>query len=981
MTKIGLALAWWTITAVAVWGQITGTVSDAETGEGLFGANVVVRGTNYGAVTDDEGRFRINYTGRPPVTLVATYVGYDSVSVVVNDFSKPVKIVLGVAGVMTEEIKIVDVYISEKLQESPQTVERMDIAAIKSTPSANFYDGLGNLKGVDVTAAAMGFKVINTRGFNSTQPVRVLQLIDRVDNASPGLNFSIGNMVGVSELDVQSVDLIVGASGAMYGPNAFNGVINMQTKDPFIHQGVSLQLKGGERQWFDGAVRYARAFKNKDGEDKFAFKINGAFMRAYDWEATNADPTPRSELQVYGTTNPGGYDAVNRYGDENPDVRSNAYGIRARPGLGTFFRTGYWEKDIVDYNTKSIKLDGQVSYRLTDSLQLDLGMRFGTGTTVLQGDNRYSLKDFVFLQPKLEIKDLRDRFYFLSYLSAEDAGKSYDAVLTAQLLQLRAKTSERWSLDYESYWSTNIQPKITRMPGYTALPPFQSGQPPEYFEEYFRQLNAFVLSIRDSLYLWHEMARRYADGRGISLTARPRLEVGTEEFNRAFREIIARPSGGRPGAVLDPAAIAARGARFVDRSKLFHAQGQYQFKPKFMESIAVGGSFRYYLPVSDGTVFEDTLINAADSSQGFKSLTGIWEAGAFVGAEKKFFDQKLKFNLTVRFDKHVNFQALFSPFASAVYTYNKKHNFRAALSSAFRNPTLQDQYLNYWVSTNVLLRGNLTGADSLVTIQSLFDYYSTSSNAYDTLVFINVPRVRPERVWTAEIGYKGSFWDNRLFFDASYFFNYYQHFIGYIFASTPPDPDPNKYFDRVTYRLPTNAPDAVTTQGFALGFNFFFAKFLSLNGNYSWNKLIAGGRRDDVARSEVRDLSLRNEDIVPAFNTPEHKFNIGFGSREIRTKIGFLNKIWDKLPIMQIKNVGFQVNYKWVQGFVFEGSPQFTGFVPQYDVVDAQITYNVPKWKTSFKAGASNLFNRRYLNVYGGPYIGRLAYFAINVDL
>ncbi|MCS7085428.1 MAG: TonB-dependent receptor, partial [Bacteroidia bacterium] len=551
MVKFTLALTWGLCSFATAWGQIAGTVKDAETGEGLLGANVVVRGTRYGAVTDEAGRFKINYPGRPPVTLIVTYIGYDSAAVVVNDFSKPVVVSMGAAGVLTEEIQIVDVYISEKLQESPQTIERMDLATIKSTPAANFYDGLGNLKGVDVTAAAMGFKVINTRGFNSTQPVRVLQLIDKVDNASPGLNFSIGNMVGVSELDVQSVDLVVGASGALYGPNAFNGVINMQTKDPFIHQGVSLQIKGGERQWFDGAVRYARAFKNKDGKDKFAFKINGAFMRAYDWEATNADPTPRSELQVYGTGNPGGYDAVNRYGDENPDVRSNTYSIRSRPGLGTFFRTGYWEKDIVDYNTKSIKLDGQASYRLTDSLQLDLGMRFGTGTTVLQGDNRYSLKDFVFLQPKVELKDLRDRFYILSYLSAEDAGKSYDAVLTAQLLQLRAKTAERWGLDYESYWSTNVQPKILRMPGYLALPPFQAGQPPEYFEEYFRQLNAFVLSLGDSLHVWHEQARRYADGRGISLTARPRLEVGTSEFNRAFREIIARPSGGRPGAVVD----------------------------------------------------------------------------------------------------------------------------------------------------------------------------------------------------------------------------------------------------------------------------------------------------------------------------------------------------------------------------------------------------------------------------------------------
>jgi iron complex outermembrane receptor protein len=91
----------------------------------------------------------------------------------------------------------------------------------KKRPSANFYDGLGSLKDVDLTTASLGFTVINTRGFNSTSPVRSLQIIDGVDNQSPGLNFSLGNFLGCSELDVKKVDLIVGASSAFYGPNAF----------------------------------------------------------------------------------------------------------------------------------------------------------------------------------------------------------------------------------------------------------------------------------------------------------------------------------------------------------------------------------------------------------------------------------------------------------------------------------------------------------------------------------------------------------------------------------------------------------------------------------------------------------------------------------------------------------------------------------------------------------------------------------------
>ena len=138
--------------------------------------------------------------------------------------------------VTTQLIEVRGQRVSEKQKAAPLTVESMDLLAIKETPADNFYDGLGTLKGVDLTAASLGFKIINTRGFNSTSPVRSLQLIDGVDNQSPGLNFSLGNFLGTSELDILKVDLVVGASSAFYGPNAFNGVISMTTKDPFYQK-------------------------------------------------------------------------------------------------------------------------------------------------------------------------------------------------------------------------------------------------------------------------------------------------------------------------------------------------------------------------------------------------------------------------------------------------------------------------------------------------------------------------------------------------------------------------------------------------------------------------------------------------------------------------------------------------------------------------------------------------------------------------
>ncbi len=220
-----------------VFGQkISGVIKDDGTKEPIEGATVVVKGTNLGAYSDINGKFEIAYTGALPCTLVVTYVGLKKQEIEVKSLSKPITInMLPDEELSQPEIEIVDTRITEKQKESPLTVESMDIVAIKETPAANFYDGLGNLKGVDVTASSMGFKIINTRGFNTTRPVRSLQIIDGMDNQAPGLNFSLGNFVGASELDVQSVDLVVGASSAIYGPNAFNGVIDMKLKSPFYY--------------------------------------------------------------------------------------------------------------------------------------------------------------------------------------------------------------------------------------------------------------------------------------------------------------------------------------------------------------------------------------------------------------------------------------------------------------------------------------------------------------------------------------------------------------------------------------------------------------------------------------------------------------------------------------------------------------------------------------------------------------------------
>lgn len=918
--------------------KISGVVKDKNTKQGIYSAVVSIKGTNVGTNTDIDGKFSLNIDLSSPKTLVISYLGYQSQEIQVSNARTNIEINLVENVVQSKEVIVQSSRLTEKQKEAPLTVESMDLISIKQTSASNFYEGLGQLKGVDLTSASIGFKVINTRGFNSTSPVRSLQLIDGVDNQAPGLNFSLGNFLGASELDVQKVDLIVGASSAFYGPNAFNGVINMQTRNPFNSPGLTVMTKVGERGLFESAVRYAQVFKNKNGIDKFAYKVNLYYMRAYDWEATNLDATPQSQV---GKNNPGGYDAVNRYGDENFDARGNNATSRSSrrnfPGLLIWHRKGYEEKDLVDYNTRNLKLGTALHYKFTPQTEIIYSLNFGNGTTVYQGDNRYSLKDILFFQNRLEVKN--DKWFVRAYATHEDAGNSYDAVLTAQLLQNTAKDDFKWSGDYQTYWGGYIRKRAEALPGYPPSPVF-----PQPFD--FETQDSVLNANQDSLNVWHQLAQYYANLATSPNTSTPegqifenqytglpnqnRYEPGTARFDSAFRAITSRVS------------YLENGSRFYDKSALYHIQGERTFDAKIVE-VKTGFSARMYTPNSRGSIFSDTA---------GRTITNR-EYGLYAGLEKKILEEKLKLNATIRMDKNENFDFVFSPAASAVYTNKRNDVIRLSFSSAVRNPTLADQYLYFDVGRAILI-GNLTGFDSLLSPQNLLDYFNSQNN--DTLQYFNVAPVRPEKVRSVELGYRTTLW-NKVYVDASYYFSIYQDFIGFnIGVKTLIDTNLKRVINAQGYRVSANATDVVTTQGFSIGATYFFKNFYTLSGNYSWNILNKAGTDDP---------------IIPAFNTPEHKFNIGIAGRDIDRYVG---------PV-HIKNWSFSVNYKWIQGFTFEGSPQFTGFVPTYDLLDAQVSKTVPKINTTFKFGASNVLNKKSMQVYGGPYVGRLAYISATFDI
>jgi iron complex outermembrane recepter protein len=908
--------------------NLRGKVRDINSGEALTGATIVIKGTTKGAVADLDGNFQIVDPGKPPFVLVVSFLGYAKQEKSVENIGDLVLIKMTPLESRLDEVEVVDTRLTEKQRESPLTVEAMDLLAIKETPAANFYDGLGSLKGVDLTAASLGFKIINTRGFNSTSPVRSLQLIDGVDNQAPGLNFSLGNFLGSSELDVQKVDIIVGASSAFYGPNAFNGVISMTTKNPFDYTGLSAMVKTGERGLVDLAVRYAQKYKDKQGQDCFAFKLNLAYMQALDWMADNTDPTEQS---LTGKSNPGGYDAVNRYGDEElGGFQYNYTSTQLKsiyPGLGAIYRNGYAEKDLVDYDTRNLKASLAAHYRIKPDLELIYSSSFGTGSTIYQGENRFRLENILFFQNRLELVK-KDKFFIRAYATNENAGDSYDAVVTAFELQNLSKSNNAWKEAYQNGWvggGLNAPRFIVRN---------LAGYPTPFNEQVYDSVIAANQELIQGL---HDKVRTFANKKS-GLNTYDFFVPGTTRFDSALAAVKSRT-------------LANRGSLLRDRSALYHLHGEYKFDLRKFAEFTTGANIRIYRPNSDGTIFSDTLvidqISAGDTTYKRRIITNA-EAGAYIGAQKKFMDEKLKVNATLRVDKNQNFRIISTQSVSGVYTHQNNHTFRLVFSSAIRNPTLADQYLFYNVGRAILL-GNISGKDSLVRINSFFDYLDNLD--VSKLQYFNVARLQPERVMTFEAGYRATLF-KKVFVDMSYYYSIYHDFIGYKVGL---DVDFTSGLPMVqAYRLAANTNDIVYTMGFSAGINYYFREKYSFSGNYSFNQL---SRPDST------------DEIITAFNTPLNKFNIGFNGRKMR------------LPWIKGEHFGFNFNYKWVQGFTFEGSPQFTGSIPSYGMLDGQISWNITRFNTQIKLGASNLLNNKVYMVYGGPLIGRLAYVSLLVDL
>ena len=925
---------------------LAGVVTD-EKDQPLAGVNLVIRGTSTGTVTGANGRFSLSTSASLPLTISASFIGYRRQDVVARGSNfRALSIKMVEEAIMANEVVVSASRVPEDIQKAAVTVEKLGTRQFQQSPAASPFDALQNVKGVDLLTQSLTFKSVNLRGFGANNNNRFLQLTDGMDNRSPGLGFGFGNVAGISDLDVESIELIPGASSALYGPDALQGLMLTTSKNPFTYQGLSAQVKVGmnnvgkenfgPRGYADLAIRYARQLGTR-------FAVKASFQRLTGTDFIADDYSDRSTRARTGffSTDPsrGGvatgvsyvpvsdpntnfeYDGVNIYGDDVnaggafrfPTTYAN---VLLRNKLVT--RTGYTELEVLGNNGKVFNNRANVSlhYKLGRNVEASVGWYYGNGNFIRTAGFREYFPDYRRNQFKAELRG--DNFFLRAYTTQQNA-EGWNIGQTATAINNAWKPLNQWAAEF--------------------------GQ--AYVENKVR--------INE--------ARLVAD--------RGRYLPGSASFNQV-RDLFANTfnTDTVPG-------YRVRGLRFRDNSSLYHYEGMYNLTKLLDDAVevVVGGSFRRYALNTGGTAV--TL--RADGSE-----YSINEYGAYAQAGKEIRISPLvtvKPTVAIRYDKNEYFKGGFTPRASTVVSIGP-HNFRGSWQSAFRNPAPGQLFAVPPAGRGGEVGGSRLASEStgLFTNPAYLDsdvndftagrmnQDQLRSRAYDPTAFTT------EKIKTWEVGYK-TLINNTFFVDAFYFHSKYTDFIAAQSFYQPTNGQITDFASNAyrTLQINFNNFNEVFVDGYGLSVEYGLGRGFTLSGNYAHQlgrvtlRDARGNVRNDLSGTPVVKRRMSNPEVSQLgrnfFISPENRYNIGLSNSRITNRLGGT------------------VTYRWTDRmWVEQGTTAGDVWLPSWTSLDAQVSYKVPSFKSIVKLGGTNILNNYYAQGYGLARIGGLYYVSITFD-
>ena len=836
-------------------GKVTATDNSS-----IPGVSIMVQGKFVGTSTNNDGVFALNVNfDKVPVVLEISYLGYETQKISLNGPNSDLKITLKEAVINFDEVVVSASRVEERILEAPVTVTKISAKQLLAGGGPEMFSNLARYQGIDVNSSSMLLTTISTRGFNSPKSERMIQLADYVDTQVPSLNLNAGNMLGVAELDISSVEIIHGPASALYGANAFNGVLLTNSKDPFFTEGLSVKLRGGNRDLFDGQVRYAAKIS-----DKMAFKVNGSYFTANDWLANDQTAKRITSAKNYGPGSAFGYDALNTYGE----ISTTQAGVSIIPGE-VIYTPGWSETALIASDNKTIgyRINPSVSYLITDKLKATLDYKRAGGTTTYQSTSRYRFKNLSVDQFRAELKT--DKWFLRAFRTEDQGADTYD-------------------LSFLGARMATLNPVAAGLP---ALP----GNAPSYTALFFGTYGAAL-----------QQGRTPAQAYAAANATWPK--EGSAAFNtlRQYNTELNQPSG----------------SRLPVNSIMSDVSGQYQFGFKFVDLI-VGGAYRAFGLASQGAVFEDRIggerirneefgVYTQAAKTFFKDALKIQVAARmddFKNFESKF-SPRASAVYTFGDKRQHNFR---SSYGVAFRSPTQIDQYiRLDIGNALLLGNVRNGFEGY--RTNLLTQGNpAVNIGAVAGGSTAFNYSAPRLDLEQVKTFEVGYKTILKNILTFDITYFRSDYDN--FIGA-------QPFVGNTDGSRPTVPQTlvaigaapgadglrrNRLSDPTSptriIQVWFNSEQAITTQGLSAGLGYNYKKELNFHANYSYNK--------------IGDLPAG---FLAFFNTPENKFNIGVDG-EFKKKLGYnVNYRWqerftyefpfDVGPIDNIGTLDASVSYK-----------------------------------------------------------------------
>lgn len=957
--------------------QVSGTVTDAD-GQPLPGANIVLDGST-GAVSDFDGNFSLSTDQQPPFSLTVSSVGFESATVEVTSASGSLTIQLSEGNTQLDEIVVSASRFAQRIFESPVTVEKFNLQQIAETPAADFFSGLEEIRGIQVNRGGLVFNQVNTRGFGTLYNEGFVTLVDGMDNQAPIFGFAIGNLIGLNELDVQSVEVLPGAASALYGADAYKGIMFMNSKSAFDDTGISAYVKSGvtsqdvsgQNEFTDWGVRLAHAFS-----DKFAIKATYSNIEGTDWEAADTRSQDANGRIVDGV-NPldPTYNGVNVYGDELglafdlTDTFTNlvlpAYEVAPGVTLAqadpatlaqlqgifglypNFFGegpqqinfTGYDERALTDGSTSNYKYNIEAAYRPSDNLEITLGSRQGGGKIILQGLSRYTIDNFKMTQNKVEVN--WGKLNVKAYTTEEDAGNSYDTNAAGLLMFTQQPGGALgWYNNYFGGFFLGALSEVNPTDPLGALNTMAQhmggvaqGLIPLAAVDANGDGQLSIMDYVSSLAPHHRLGRTAAN--------QNMLQPGTSEFD----------------ATLD--GITSNTAKLTDNTKTQSFELNYDLTDRIdFADFLIGGSYRNSDLDTQGTVLTDN-----------DGPISYYQYGMYTQAKKDF--GKLTLTGSIRYDKSEFFDAVFTPRLGALYNISDNQNIRVSYQTGFRNPTNQDQYIGLVGSRTVLMGSS---PDSVDRFKAPFDRDRDPTTTDDqvvvtgdfvfnnaispTLLTTNIPtpvevkNVEPEYIVSYDIGYR--FNTPTTSFDIAAYLSQYDNFIATQDVLVPLQyggQDVNTAIsngDLFPFSIDGNVDEEVSSYGVSVAVNQALTQKIGMNMSYEFNDL-------DYTPSSENSL------FETAFNTPKHRFKVSVVGRNINNNIGF--------------NVSLRSNseYEYQASFIDETIQANT-------VIDAQVSFRLDSLSTVLKVGGTNIGGDDYVSLVGSGMIGQMFYTSLTFN-